>query len=149
MNAQSNNAYGKLSDAFLLIVVAIMFILLFEIFITIKRESITDRKVRSVNIMLDTYTDALSQYCKDNHHYPITLGELAEPVGSPGKSIGKCCSNKKYLEKVSRDPWGTPFNFNPKGSPMISSFGKDGIKGGSGYDSDIIRLLPPCTAYGG
>jgi general secretion pathway protein G len=47
---------------------------------------------------------------------------------------------KPYLEKLPKDPWGSPYQYmNPgvKGPVDVFSFGADGQTGGEGQDADI------------
>ena len=45
-----------------------------------------------------------------------------------------------YLERLPKDPWGTPYQYlNPglRGEIDVFSFGADGQPGGAGFDADI------------
>jgi len=84
---------------------------------------------------------ALKLYRLDNMRYPSTEQGLQalvtkptiEPVPGNWKSGG-------YLEKLPKDPWGTPYLYlNPgrHGEIDVYSLGPDGQPGGEGKDADI------------
>jgi general secretion pathway protein G len=84
---------------------------------------------------------ALKLYRLDNMRYPSTEQGLQalvtkptiEPVPGNWKSGG-------YLEKLPKDPWGTPYQYlNPgrHGEIDVYSLGPDGQPGGEGKDADI------------
>ena len=84
---------------------------------------------------------ALKLYRLDNQRYPTTeqgLNALVEKPTDP--PVPPNWKPGGYLEKLPRDPWGTPYQYlNPglKGEIDVYSFGADHQPGGSGADADI------------
>ena len=84
---------------------------------------------------------ALKLYRLDNGRYPTTDQGLAALVSRPTQPPP--APNWKangYLERLPKDPWGTPYQYlNPglRGEIDVFSFGADGAPGGSGFDADI------------
>jgi general secretion pathway protein G len=84
---------------------------------------------------------ALKLYRLDNQRYPTAEQGLAALIEKP--SAPPSAPNWKpggYLEKLPRDPWGTPYQYlNPglKGEIDVLSFGADQKPGGTGIDADI------------
>ncbi|HXU52399.1 MAG TPA: type II secretion system major pseudopilin GspG [Casimicrobiaceae bacterium] len=84
---------------------------------------------------------ALKLYRLDNQRYPT--GEqglnalVAKPDAPPAPPNWKPGG---YLEKLPKDPWGSPYQYlNPglKGEIDVYSLGADRQPGGSGVDADI------------
>jgi general secretion pathway protein G len=84
---------------------------------------------------------ALKLYRLDNQRYPTAdqgLSALAarptlDPVPPNWKPNG-------YVERLSKDPWGNPYQYaNPgvRGEIDVYSLGADGKPGGAGVDADI------------
>lgn len=86
-----------------------------------------------------TIMQALKLYRLDNRRYPSTeqgLHALVEPPNVGPRADGW----KAYLERLPRDPWGTPYQYlNPglHGEIDVLSFGADGKAGGEAADADI------------
>ena len=84
---------------------------------------------------------ALKLYRLDNQRYPSTEQGLAALVARP--TAPPAPPNWKpngYLERLPKDPWGTPYQYlNPglRGEIDVFSFGADGQPGGTGFDADI------------
>jgi general secretion pathway protein G len=84
---------------------------------------------------------ALKLYRLDNMRYPSTEQGLQALVTKP--TIEPIPGNWKsggYLEKLPKDPWGTPYLYlNPgrHGEIDVYSLGADGQPGGEGNDADI------------
>ncbi|HAF43489.1 MAG: type II secretion system major pseudopilin GspG [Sideroxyarcus sp.] len=88
-----------------------------------------------------TISQALNLYRLDNHRYPTTEQGLAAlvkkttmpPIPANWKSEG-------YLDRVPKDPWGTPYQYlqpGLHGAVDVFSFGTDRAAGGEGNDADI------------
>ena len=84
---------------------------------------------------------ALKLYRLDNQRYPTTEQGLqalvAKPVSPPAPRNWK---SGGYLEKLPKDPWGTPYQYlNPgtHGEIDVFSLGADAAPGGDGNDADI------------
>ena len=84
---------------------------------------------------------ALKLYRLDNQRYPVTEQGLQALVSQP--TTAPLAPNWKaggYVERVSKDPWGNPYQYlNPgiHGEIDIFSFGADGAPGGEGNDADV------------
>ena len=84
---------------------------------------------------------ALKLYRLDNQRYPTTEQGLQALVARP--STAPIPPNWKaggYLERLPKDPWGTPYQYlNPglRGEIDVFSFSADGAPGGEGNDADI------------
>jgi general secretion pathway protein G len=83
----------------------------------------------------------LKLYRLDNLRYPSTEQGLAALIARP--TLAPVPPNWKaggYLERLPRDPWGSPYQYlNPglRGEIDVLSFGADGAPGGEGFDADI------------
>lgn len=84
---------------------------------------------------------ALDLYKLDNFQYPTTDQGLESLVSRP--SIPPEPNNWKeggYLERLPRDPWGSPYQYlqpGQYGTVDIYSLGADGQPGGEGNNADI------------
>jgi general secretion pathway protein G len=84
---------------------------------------------------------ALKLYRLDNQRYPTTeqglQALLAKPTGAP---IPLNWKPDGYIERLSKDPWGNPYQYlNPgvRGEIDVFAYGADGAPGGEGNDADI------------
>jgi general secretion pathway protein G len=84
---------------------------------------------------------ALKLYRLDNQRYPTSEQGLnalvAKPDAPPAPPNWKPGG---YLEKLPKDPWGSPYQYlNPglKGEIDVYSLGADRQPGGTGVDADI------------
>jgi general secretion pathway protein G len=84
---------------------------------------------------------ALKLYRLDNQRYPTSEQGLAALIARPeAPPLPPNWKPGGYLEKLPKDPWGTPYQYlNPglKGEIDVFSFGADRQPGGSGVDADI------------
>lgn len=84
---------------------------------------------------------ALKLYRLDNLRYPVTEQGLEALVTKP--TAGPLPANWRqggYIERLPRDPWGTPYQYiapGVRGEIDVFSFGADGVAGGTGNDADI------------
>jgi general secretion pathway protein G len=84
---------------------------------------------------------ALKMYRLDNIRYPTTEQGLQALVTRP--TIDPVPTNWKeggYLERLPKDPWGTPYQYlypGKHGEIDVYSLGADGQPGGDGKDADI------------
>ena len=85
--------------------------------------------------------NALKLYRLDNSVYPTSEQGLSALVRKP--EVGEPPRNWKpggYLEKLSKDPWGTDYQYlNPGiyGEIDVFSYGADGRPGGDNFNADI------------
>lgn len=100
-----------------------------------------DARIAAARQDIATIMQALKLYRLDNHRYPTTEQGLAALVVKPAS--GPAANGWKeggYLEKLPKDPWGSPYQYlSPgiKGEIDVFSFGADGQTGGEGNDADI------------
>jgi len=76
---------------------------------------------------------ALKLYRLDHGRYPTAEQGLAVLAGGPD-------GQARYMDRVPRDPWGTPYQYlNPgvRGEVDVFSLGADGKPGGEGVDAEI------------
>jgi len=88
-----------------------------------------------------TITQALNLYKLDNQRYPTTEQGLAALVKKPTISpIPANWKSEGYLDRVPKDPWGTPYQYlqpGVHGAIDVFSLGADKTSGGEGNDADI------------
>ncbi|MFH1603368.1 MAG: type II secretion system major pseudopilin GspG [Pseudomonadota bacterium] len=84
---------------------------------------------------------ALKLYRLDNQRYPTTeqglQALLTKPTASP---IPPNWKTGGYLERLPKDPWGSPYQYlypGVRGEIDVFSFGADGAPGGEGNDADL------------
>jgi len=84
---------------------------------------------------------ALKLYRLDNQRYPTTeqglQALLIKPTASP---IPPNWKTGGYLERLPKDPWGSPYQYlypGVRGEIDVFSFGADGAPGGEGNDADL------------
>jgi general secretion pathway protein G len=84
---------------------------------------------------------ALKLYRLDNQRYPTGEQGLDALVRKPeAPPVPPNWKPGGYLEKLPKDPWGSPYQYlNPglKGEIDVYSLGADRQPGGSGVDADI------------
>ena len=90
---------------------------------------------------ISTILQAIKLYRLDNSRYPTTEQGLqalvTKPTATPIPGNWKLGG---YLERMPRDPWGSPYQYlNPgiKGEIDVFSYGADGKPGGTGVDAEI------------
>ncbi|ADE10736.1 type II secretion system major pseudopilin GspG [Sideroxydans lithotrophicus] len=88
-----------------------------------------------------TITQALNLYKLDNQRYPTTEQGLTALVKKPTISpIPANWKSEGYLDRVPKDPWGTPYQYlqpGVHGAIDVFSLGADKTSGGEGNDADI------------
>ncbi len=88
-----------------------------------------------------TITQALNLYRLDNQRYPTTEQGLAALVKKPTVApVPPNWKSEGYLDRVPKDPWGTPYQYlqpGVHGAIDVFSFGADRAAGGEGNDADI------------
>jgi general secretion pathway protein G len=89
---------------------------------------------------MDAFSKALDQYRLDIGRYPNSEQGLAALMAAPD---GNKKWNGPYLSMdIPLDPWGRAYLYRSpaqKREYEIVSYGKDGVPGGSGDDTDLIR----------
>ncbi len=88
-----------------------------------------------------TVTQALNLYKLDNQRYPTTEQGLMALVKKPAVApVPTNWKSEGYLDRVPKDPWGTPYQYlqpGVHGTIDVFSFGADRAAGGEGNDADI------------
>ena len=82
---------------------------------------------------------AMKLYRLDNGRYPTTEQGIAALVTKP-QSEPVPANWQKYLDRIPKDPWGTPYQYlNPgvRGEIDVFTLGADTRPGGSGADADV------------
>jgi general secretion pathway protein G len=84
---------------------------------------------------------ALTMYKLDNYKYPSTDLGLAALVQRPNDPTVRNWREGGYIKRVSKDPWGNPYQYIYPGTHGqeydLYSFGADGQEGGEGENADI------------
>jgi len=100
-----------------------------------------DARISAARQDIATVMQALKLYRLDNHRYPTTEQGLnaliAKPQSGPPANGWK---QGGYLERLPKDPWGTPYQYlspGVHGEVDVFSYGADGQPGGAGNDADI------------
>ena len=98
------------------------------------------RRMKAV-VQIRNLQSALAFFKTDTMRFPTTNEGLEALMANPG--INGYRSNG-YFEgsKIPNDPWGNPFVYvmpGQHGDFDLSSYGRDGEKGGEGNDADINK----------
>ncbi len=84
---------------------------------------------------------ALKLYRLDNQRYPTTEQGLQALVTKPTTvPIPPNWKTGGYIERLPRDPWGSPYGYlNPgvHGEIDVFSYGADAAPGGEDFDADV------------
>lgn len=86
-------------------------------------------------------TQQLKLYKLDNQRYPTTEQGLMALVHKPTTApIPTNWKSEGYLERIPKDPWGSPYQYlqpGVHGAIDVFSLGADRAAGGEGNDADI------------
>ncbi|MDP1633279.1 MAG: type II secretion system major pseudopilin GspG [Gallionellaceae bacterium] len=100
-----------------------------------------EARITAAKSDIATVGQALNLYKLDNGRYPTTEQGLAALVKKPTISpIPENWKGDGYLDRVPKDPWGTPYQYlqpGVHGAIDVFSFGADRAAGGEGSDADI------------
>ena len=84
---------------------------------------------------------ALTMYKLDNYKYPSTDLGLQALSQRPNDATVRNYREGGYIKRVSKDPWGNPYQYVFPGTHGqeydLYSFGADGQEGGEGENADI------------
>jgi general secretion pathway protein G len=102
-------------------------------------DQIGKSEIKTTRAQLDALDKALGAYRLDTGHYPSTEQGLRALVESPADEPRW---GGPYLTKLlPADPWGNPYLYRQPGEQgrdyELSSYGKDGQRGGTGSNADI------------
>ena len=100
---------------------------------------LSESKVKTARIQIESFTQALDLYYLDNGHYPSSSEGLSALVQRPGNATSW---NGPYIKTgtVPTDPWGRAYVYRSPAdhSPYeISSYGSSGQPGGTGDAAEI------------
>lgn len=100
---------------------------------------LSESKVKTARIQLQSFASALDLFYLDAGHYPSTAEGLAALVH---QTPGVAAWNGPYLKggSVPNDPWNHAYVYRAPGEhgPYdIMSYGSDGQEGGSGVAADL------------
>jgi general secretion pathway protein G len=101
---------------------------------------LTESKVKTAKIQLQSFSGALDLYYLDVGRYPSTSEGLTALASRPP---GVAAWNGPYLKggAVPNDPWNAPYVYRAPGEHGaydILSYGADGQEGGTGTAADIV-----------
>lgn len=100
-----------------------------------------EARITAAKSDIATITQALNLYKLDNQRYPTTEQGLAALVHKPTSApVPANWKSEGYLDRVPKDPWGTPYQYlqpGVHGTIDVFSFGADKAGGGEGSDADI------------
>jgi len=100
-----------------------------------------DARVKKVYADFANIETALKLYRLDNFIYPTSeqgLEALVEPSGLD--PIPRNFKQGGYLERLPRDPWGSPYQYlspGENGEFDLYTLGADGLSGGEGQAADL------------
>ena len=101
---------------------------------------VDDARVTAAKSDIATIEGALKLYRLDNFSYPETQYGLDALVTRPSDPAIRNWNPEGYIERLSKDPWGSPYQYlNPGSHGVIDiySFGADGKPGGDDVAADI------------
>ncbi len=100
-----------------------------------------EARVAAARQDIGAITQALKLYKLDNMRYPTTEQGLQALVKKPTTApVPENWKGNGYLEKLPKDPWGTPYQYlqpGLHGEFDVMSFGANREAGGEGNDADI------------
>jgi len=115
-----------------MIVIAIIGILATMVTVNVRSYLLKARQSRARSDVAKLVT-LLNTFFSEYGRYP-TNEEGLDVLTRPSKQFPE-----PLLEKLPRDPWGTPYQYTSSGPRdfVVISFGADGREGGSEIDADI------------
>lgn len=126
-------------DGFTLIEIMVV-ILILGLLATIVVQSLRGAadKAKKVKAQADLseFKTALDRFYLDNGYYPTTDQGLQALVTPPTSGrVPANYENGGYIERVPRDPWGSPYYYQSDGnSYALKSFGADGVESSDDID---------------
>lgn len=100
-----------------------------------------EARVAAARQDIGAIVQALKLYKLDNMRYPTTEQGLQALVKKPTAApVPENWKGNGYLEKLPKDPWGTPYQYlqpGLHGEIDVMSFGANREAGGEGNDADI------------
>lgn len=144
MKTTTQKTYPEKQSGFTLMEVLIVVVIISILAITIVPQFMDQpdkARVSATKADIKNIETALSMYKLDNFTYPSTSQGLQALVQKPsGSPEAKNWKPGGYLQKLTKDQWGQPYQYlNPGNHGVIDiySFGADGQPGGEGVNADI------------
>jgi len=101
-------------------------------------------KVRAARLKMESVAAALEMYSADLARYPNAeegLAALIDPPDGTADWAGPYLSDTALIG----DPWGNPLVYTPPTAPgerfKLTSYGSDGVAGGTGFKRDIVLQM--------
>jgi general secretion pathway protein G len=101
-------------------------------------------KVRAARLKMESVAAALEMYSADLARYPTAEEGLAALIDAP-EGVPDWAGPYLSDTALTRDPWGHSVIYAPPASPgerfKLTSYGSDGVAGGSGFKRDIVLQM--------
>lgn len=101
-------------------------------------------KVRAARLKMESVAAALEMYSADLARYPTAEEGLAALIDPP-EGVADWAGPYLSDTALTKDPWGHPVVYAPPASPgerfKLTSYGSDGVAGGSGFKRDIVLQM--------
>ena len=124
-----------------IMVVIVIIGLLAAVIVPTVMGKVDDARVAKAKADIQSLEAALSMYYLDNSKYPSSEQGLTALTQQPTDPSIKHWRPGGYLERVSKDPWGTPYLYVFPGTHGkqydLYTLGADGQPGGDGINADI------------
>jgi general secretion pathway protein G len=124
-----------------IMVVVIIIGLLAAVIVPQVVSKVDEAKVAKAKEDIQTLETALTMFRLDNSKYPTTDQGLESLVQQPADPTIKNWRAGGYIQRISKDPWGNPYQYAFPGTHGreydLYSFGADGQPGGDGINADI------------
>lgn len=134
--------HGRAGFTLLEIMIVIVILGLLAALVVPKLIGRTEEAKRTQSLLqIKNIEQALQLFKLDNGFYPETQQGIEALVHAP--EVGRIPKNYRkegYLDRVPKDPWGSPYVYlcpGAHGDYDIVSYGADGVPGGEGEDADI------------
>jgi general secretion pathway protein G len=102
---------------------------------------VDEAKVAKAKEDIQALETALTMFRLDNSKYPTTDQGLQALSQQPTDPTIKNWRPGGYIQRISKDPWGNPYQYAYPGTHGreydLYSFGADGQPGGDGINADI------------
>ena len=101
-------------------------------------DKLNKSRQKEAYIQIKSLSNELNQYNLDCQTFPSSEQGLQALAQSPGAEGCPNWGPEPYIKQVPKDPWGHAYIYESDGGKFtITSYGKDGKPGGTGYDRDI------------
>ena len=124
-----------------IMVVVIIIGLLAAVIVPTVLGKVDEARVAKAKQDIQSLEAALSMYYLDNSKYPTSEQGLTALVQQPTDPTIRHWRPGGYLERVSKDPWGNPYQYVFPGTHGkaydLFTLGADGQPGGDGINADV------------